>query len=518
MIDRPCCCDVGAQGIRVTSRADFALRWVRAAAQNLLRPSKVVPADCRGRWERQRDPRQHPGEFAATIREFDADHDRDGIRCRDESLSQQTAELGCVKWSLMFSSRRGEPRYRPTPIDQVMVGERTVAMIGPLVDADPGRIRAALVDAAQCQPESRVALVPDSSHVWRYGPVALDDAVSVLPDADTSNLGALLARIRNRPGPRPPLQVLVCGDYVVVDYSHALGDGRIGLHLLATAAQGPDRQRSLALAAGLNPNSAARGTWRHFGTQPGRLRNVIGLRRFHRAQMADDRKLRGAGVTATKQCVMGHMTPETTAKLRCWAAENAPGATTAAINLAASAAAFRAQGVVLADSIMVLMDCRRYLDPDAADGNGNFAVGVPLTMPATALPAQIAATMREVTDSGWPIVILGAAELKARLAGWRSKVPPPNVEVSDRVRLAFSDLGRPPMFADVTWVDNGRPPQVTAFVEPDGADAVTMLVIETEGFRTFTASFYDDILSVETVSAAVEHLCDDPISLLQGAG
>jgi len=89
--------------------------------------------------------------------------------------------------------------------------------------------------------------------------------------------------------------------------------------------------------------------------------------------------------------------------------------------------------------------------------------------------------------------------------------------VPDRLRLAVSDLGRLSLFDDVPFNDR-RPPQLVAFLEPDGADAATLLVAELAGGRTLTASFCSQMIEADTMARVLKRMCDDPVGLLTAAG
>nr|WP_296773577.1 hypothetical protein [Rhodococcus sp. (in: high G+C Gram-positive bacteria)] len=413
-----------------------------------------------------------------------------------------------------------ERTYRPTAMDRVFADGRIIAVIGPLLDLDPAGTRATLTEAERASAAARIALAPDSaSREWNYRTSFADNDVHHSPDADTADLGKLLTDIRNRPGRRSPLEVLIWGDYLAVDFSHGIGDGQMGLMAMAALASDPDGSR----AAGLAESLPARATWtalrRHYGAHPRALRDFWRLRGAHKRPPTQDslptQKIEDW--TSAKVSKSGYMAPAQVAQLKKWSSSHAEGATSASISVALWAAALRAENVTVDEHIMILFNSRRYLAPEFLGAHGNFAVGIPLHLPENSTPADIASTMRDVIDSGWPIAILGMSELKdairPRTAGGASNTQV--VEVPNALRLAVSDLGKLPMFGHLKWAEDGRPPQVAASLEPDGPDGVTMLITEVGGGRTYTASYCNKFVDDEIIESALVRACTDPVGLLQ---
>lgn len=427
----------------------------------------------------------------------------------------------------LFRRSAGRSGYRSTAMDRVFADARIIAATGPSTGLDPDAARATLATAQQSSSQPRLSLAPraDSTY-WDYRTdTAGRSAVEFLPDADTTDLGQLLTDIRNRPGVRGPLEVLICGDYLAVDFSHGIGDGQLGLLLMSALSGDPDGSRAPGLATGLPPRATWTALRRHFSANPSALADVRRLRATHKRtpNRADAPTRRIENWESAKASKAGYMAPAQVAHLKKWAKAEADGATSASISVALWAAALRAEGVAVDDHIMVLFNSRRYLDPSHLAAHGNFAVGIPLHLPAGTTPTAIASTMRAVIDSGWPIAILGMSELKDAVSSVRPgrKAAPSEatedtaVEVPDALRLAVSDLGKLPMFGHLEWVDDGRPPQVVASLEPDGPDGVTMLIAELAGGRTYTASYCSAVVDDAVIESALARLCSDPVGLLQ---
>ncbi|MGB6180090.1 MAG: hypothetical protein WBF79_02480, partial [Rhodococcus sp. (in: high G+C Gram-positive bacteria)] len=171
------------------------------------------------------------------------------------------------------------------------------------------------------------------------------------------------------------------------------------------------------------------------------------------------------------------------------------------------------------DHVMILFNCRRYLEEKHRAGHGNFAIGIPLLLPKAPSPGEVAAIMRQVIDSGWPIAVLALADVKATLKRHRVGPAPVagenTVTVSTRPRLAVSDLGNLRLYDHLNWRDDGRPRQMAAALEPDGPEGISILISQVQGARTYSASFVGAMIDPAVVERALARACSDPVSLLR---
>ncbi|MCV7434690.1 hypothetical protein [Mycolicibacterium bacteremicum] len=407
------------------------------------------------------------------------------------------------------------PAYRSTATDRDLAPARTVVTVGPVDGLTVAGVQAVLDRAVAVRPDPRLALRPDAgARRWDYDADTVRGAVTDRPDLDTTDLGRLVSQIRSRPGARRPIEVFVCGQFLVLDYSHGIGDGQFGTIGLAELARGAQADVRL-LADGLPRGAVWTALRRHFGAHPGAVRRFLELRAHHRGADTAAAERRITDWEPTKRSITRYLDPEKTGRLRTWVKQHCPGATTASVSVDMWLSALQAEGVAFDERVMILMNCRRYLAAGYATAQGNFAVGIPLRIPRQRDPAMIAASVRAVLDSGWPLAILGMAEISAI----RGNADPPSaaasVEVPNRLRLAVSDLGTLRVFDGVPFATN-RPAQLSAFLEPDGPDAATLLVSELNGGRTFTASFCTAMIDAEVIERAVDRMCDDPIALVSG--
>lgn len=411
---------------------------------------------------------------------------------------------------------RSGVRYRSTALDRALAPARTVATVGPIEGLSADRLGTILDAVARCSPVPRSMLIPEGGRRrWDYDTTTSDHVVTSRPDLDTDDQAALVTAVRNRPGPRRPLEVIVCGDHLVLDYSHGVGDGQLGILGLAVLAGG-DESRAPILAAGLPSTAVWTAAWRHYRSRPSALADVVRLRKQHKQFDVgrDGEPLRRIDHWQSAKCSVGaHLDASRVEDLRAWTKRCRPGATTASVTVALWMAALRAEGVRIDDRVMILINCRRYLGDAYRTAQGNFAVGIPIVMPPSGSPEDIARLTRRVIDSGWPLAILGMAELTSALHRPQASEATDVVDVPDRLRLAVSDLGRLTAFDGVTWKP-GRPPQFSAYLEPDGPDALTLLADDLSGGRTFTASFCSEMIAPSVVSGALQRMCADPIGLL----
>ena len=408
-------------------------------------------------------------------------------------------------------------RYRSTELDRALAPARTIVTVGPLDPPSPERIRAVLRAAENHCVDARLTVVPESDEKsWRYEAGLADRAVIPMPEVATTNQADLVTAVRNRPGTRAPVEVLVCHDHLVMDYSHGVGDGQFGPLALAVLAA-DDQSRVGLLAEGLSRNAVWTALRRHYTSKPRALLDFWRLRKQYKKVEEDENapRRRIENWESAKSTLGAYLAPEQVARLKSWAKEHRPGATTASLTVAMWLAALRAEGVRYDGHVMILMNCRRYLGEGYASAQGNFAVGIPIPMPPSESPAEIAALVRTIIESGWPIMILGMAELRSLMRSPRTPENPTVVEVPDRVRLSVSDIGRMSFFDGQQWAGD-RPPQLSAFLEPDGPDAVTLLVSELNGGRTLTASFCSAMIEPATITRALDRVCSEPVALLSG--
>ncbi|WP_238422459.1 hypothetical protein [Gordonia sp. 'Campus'] len=413
-------------------------------------------------------------------------------------------------------SSTAQGRARASVLDRALSTSRTISVTGPMAPLDLDLIRTRLTQA--CTPTSRLTLVPDpASKTWAHD-VTTAPEVCDRPDLADLPIGEIMTRLRNRPDPLPRLEVLVCGQWLVIDHTHGMGDGRLGIEQIAGVASRHDFPMTERFERSLPADAAWQAFRRHVLRHPRRLRDIMRLRSAN-ATAPGDHPVRTITDWRSSRCaVTTAMRPGQTAELKRAIADTGVRMSSAAVTVALWRTALAAQGVALDERTQILFDCRRYLDADHAEDHGNFAVGIPLRFPAGATPMEIGDRIRSVAESGWPAAVLAAGELRERVRpskpGSDPGQEPERVEVPDRLRLSVSDLGRIAIFGDIPWEPAAASHHLFAYVEPDGPDAASMLVSEIDGSRSFTTTFCSDFIGRSVIEAALDHLCEDPVSLL----
>ena len=403
---------------------------------------------------------------------------------------------------------------RASVLDRALATSRTISVTGPMTAPDLDLIRARLTRA--WTPTSRLSLVPDpASASWAHDVATLPRVVE-RPDLADLPIGDIMTRLRNRPEPLPRLEVLVCGQWLVIDHTHGMGDGRLGIEQIAGLASHHEFPMTERFERSLPPDAAGEALRRHVLRHPRRLRDIMRLRAANVSPPTHGPTRVIEDWHATRCAVTAAMRPGQTDELKRAIADTGVRMSSAAVTVALWRAALSAQGVPLDERTQILFDCRRYLDAGHAEDHGNFAVGIPLRFPRDATPMEIGDRIRAVAESGWPAAVLAAGELRARLRRSSPEEPPVprRVEVPDRLRLSVSDLGRIGIFGDLPWDLAAASHHLFAYVEPDGPDAASMLVSEIDGSRSFTATFCSDFVGRPVIEAALDHLCEDPVSLL----
>ena len=196
------------------------------------------------------------------------------------------------------------------------------------------------------------------------------------------------------------------------------------------------------------------------------------------------------------------------------------GASDASATVAIWVTALRRAGVTTDDVVQVLVDCRRYLRLGDA-GMGNLAIALPIRLTTPVTPTSVRERVRAATESAWPLAVLGLNATRARLQ--RGSPRPVDgsaspVRTSTRTRLSVSDIGRIPLYDGVLPDPPATQPQLGAGIDPDGPEALTLLVSEVGGARTFSATFHSDVLDLAAVHAALVDICRDPIAVLEASG
>jgi hypothetical protein len=336
-------------------------------------------------------------------------------------------------------------------------------------------------------------------------------AWSVTSYTGAGDLGQWLTGMGQRQDSRRPTEVLLYDNYLAVEYPHAVGDGHYGLNLVAAltnSSSGP-------LPPDLSRHAVWRAIWDHFRSNPGRLIQLISIRKTQRRNSSAPARPSPSGSTegwrATRRVSVGHLDHTRFTELQDWVVEHAPGSTRVAVMSALWLAALRSQHVKVDERVVVLINCRRYLQPEQQMCLGNFAIGVPLQI-GSLEPAAITALLRAVIESGWPLAVIAMGEVRSLLRRSAPHAHGRSATMPDLIRLSVSDMGKLP-FDHLPWV-SGRPRQATALLELNGPDAMTLLLSQVGRERSASVTYCTAAVPQATIDAAMEQMCTDPVGLL----
>ncbi|KQR96059.1 hypothetical protein ASG12_17650 [Williamsia sp. Leaf354] len=410
--------------------------------------------------------------------------------------------------------------HRPSALDRALANSRNVAIFGPLPALDRDLLTVRLRSVAAQVPRLRLdPFAADGAWTRRTDTLLVEDlapptATRDLPDTPGGYLGVIATHVRQLDP--VPLRVAVCDDHLVVDHSHGLGDGRLAPALQAVLLDSAPPAVQAALAHDAPAGSVRRALADQILRHPRRLGEVHRLRSENARTdtvaepvAVDPRQVRTVSAT---------MPPDRVAALR-ERVSAVQGASDASATVAMWVSALHRAGVANDDLVQVLIDCRRYLRRDDA-GMGNLAIALPIRMPDPVTAASVRQRVRAATESAWPLAVLGINATRARL---HRGTPDPgadtavSVRTSSRIRLSVSDIGRLPLYDGVLPGPSGPIPQLGAGIDPDGPEALTLLVSEIGGARTLSATFHPEVVAPTAVHAALVDICRDPIAVLEAS-
>jgi hypothetical protein len=411
--------------------------------------------------------------------------------------------------------------HRPSALDVALADSRNIAVFGPVPDLDRDLLTVRLRSVAAAVPRLRLdPFSTDGSWTRRTDTLLVEDLERParpddLPDVPGSHLGVIATHVRQQEP--APLRVAVCDDHLVVDHSHGLGDGRLAPALQAVLLDAAPASVHAELAHDAPAGSVRRALAEQILRHPRRLAEVRRLRAENaRTEVVseparvDPSRVRTVTATIPRDGV-GALRERISA---------VQGASSASATVAMWVSALRHAGIATDEVVQVLVDCRRYLRRSDA-GMGNLAIALPIRMPAPVTPASVRQHVRSATESAWPLAVLGMNAARARLGRGTGDPAPAEVtpvRTSSRVRLSISDIGRLAIFDGVQPPAPAAPPQLGAGIDPDGPEALTLLVSETGGARTLSATFHTDVIDAAAVHAALAAICTDPVAVLEAAG
>ena len=405
--------------------------------------------------------------------------------------------------------------HRASSRDLMRSGSRMITAIGPVRLPGIGEIRDTLTVLAHAGGHhTPIGLVPTTeSRRWEHRPQDFLGNVRQFGPCTREEVPRLLTRLARAGASAHPLNVAVAGDFLLLDISHGLGDGRLALALVRAVAGGrtgtpvPEWARTRDSALPL-----ARALTRAFATSPARVAQLLEPRPpiTLDAGPVETVPWRRSPTAVVESAVSG-----TTAELRRWRDRELPGASVSSLLFTAVARAMRSRGLTVDDKVDVLFDCRRYL-PDGATVNGNFAAGVRLALSDPGDAAEMSAAIAQATASGRPLASLAfsVAKFRRRMRAGTAHAETAHVAATPRARLVYSDMGEAALLADLDWTDEPGRRIVTALSEPADPASIVFTSVRRGRELDVSASLHDNVFDPELVRDALADALCDPLSLL----
>ncbi|SEC16513.1 hypothetical protein [Rhodococcus koreensis] len=404
---------------------------------------------------------------------------------------------------------------RASSRDLMRSGSRMITAIGPVRLPSIGEIRDTLTVLAHAGGRhTPIGLVPTTeSRRWEHRPQDFLGNVQQLGPCTREDVPRLLTGLARAGASVYPLNVAVAGDFLLLDISHGLGDGRLALSLVRAVAGGrsgtpvPEWARTRDSALPL-----ARALTRAFASSPARVAQLLESRP---STAHDSCPVEVVPWGRAPTAVVASAVSGTIAELRRWRDRDLPGASVSSLLFAAVARAMRSRGLKIEDRVDVLFDCRRYL-PDGATVNGNFAAGVRFALSDPGDAAEMSAAIAQATASGRPLasLALSIAKFRRRVRAGTAHTAASHVAATPRARLVYSDMGEAALLADLDWTDEPGRRIVTALSEPADPASIVFTSVRRGPELDVSASLHDNVFDPELVRDALADALCDPLSLL----
>ncbi len=402
---------------------------------------------------------------------------------------------------MAVSPRRLQPdTVRVAALDVQHSHRRSAVVAGPVAIPPLEQLRARFAAMAAVGPITRIGLLPSTSSTrWRYAPELVGRAITEASSAAGTDPVALLPELHRLPG--EGIRILAGGEYLVIDFSHGLGEIRLLDLLIAVllgAVDPADDDRWTTYRHSVPPLLTA--AVRAIGMGPQRL---LPLWRQHRRNVAaapGPTALHGVGVQPSPATRIARISADGVAELRGHRDSALPGVSLFAIYTCALHEAFRDAGFDIDPTVTLPFDVRRYL-PDGCDTLASFSAGLDFPLDRAG-PRGLHERMLEATRMARPVANLIVGSLKARAAmgahertEWAVGQPP-------RMRLLHSSIGTVPKtgwsFSDAAQA------RILVASDPVGPCGMTVTTSTVEGTLWMTAHFHDSVFDADRVSAALD--------------
>ncbi|WP_156750333.1 hypothetical protein [Mycobacterium sp. 852013-50091_SCH5140682] len=415
----------------------------------------------------------------------------------------------------MGSPRIGSSHFA-SGLDIQLAGARYVGCLENISVPAAELIEAGLHAAARSGPYTRVGLLPNSgARRWTFES-RLSPAIRALPRevADTGS-AAVVQYIRRQSAVRRPFEVHVSDRHIAVDVDHGLGDARLFVDFVHALFTMRDGRNPRWIAEPDTRFALSRALVRTFAVHPSRVasasrRALMSRTGTAHAEIATDPMPWSPSVAVEDL----HLGAEYGQAVDRWREANAPKVGRAATWLMIVRRALAATGVDIADTVRLVIDCRRYL-PRGRRVNDNFIFGLKVLAPADKALTDVGREIKEQVASGFPVLAMGL--VSARSLAWPAPQSPgvPCVwRPGSPADMVYSDVGPLTPFDDGPWRPN-EPKVVSALLDPASPSHVSVFTGMIGGERTISFTFHDNVYDRNSIRKAVDAIRSDPIGFLE---
>jgi len=390
--------------------------------------------------------------------------------------------------------------------DRPWIDAHVTILLGPFEMPSLRELRDAVGALAERYPWSRLTWRPDQRARYWLHDRSPESIVIERPWGGEFNLGKRLDDLALDHSLETPLILIRYPNCLGLRMSHGLGDGRAFLTVMSAVLLTAMTDAVVdwpAEPAGRFPLVTA--AWRTFGRHPSAVVRAI------RDRPARESKTSSAiekPWQPSRHTVHRTISRSTTDELFAWGKAAAPGANAFGLKAAALLIAFRAAGLEVSQDVRVVADLRRYLDWRYIDGN--FLAGVPVRLNASMTPEHISAVVKTMSRSGRPL----AGQMLTAMRGGVRMESPTTVAPDLLPTVTFSDLGKSPELNRLSFLPDG-PRLFAGSAPPEGPLGLTVFMSETSQGVTLNATFHDNVVDPERVTAALDMVATDPIALLK---
>lgn len=397
-------------------------------------------------------------------------------------------------------------------LDQAWQPFRIAWVLGELETPDVQELRAALISLAEHAPGHPLISLFDHKNN-RYTPVArphLEDhvarTVSELPTKLTVS-PEMLAGTMLEPQPYP-MRILISGEYIALSASHALGDARSLMWLLAELIikRPPKLEEFVCRTSTVHLLNIA---LRQYLRRPSQLLRAVEDRPSGPPPTTEGNPFPPAPPLEKTAVQSSRIRRADLELLRRWRQDNCPSATMASLAFTIWFRALNRTGHV-PEGFYLLVDARRYGGIQSEQLWGNYAKSV-YVRPASVLSADdVSSALKQTISSTRPLATLTAqAFYQARPSNSKKLIQPSAAEVS----YSLTYLGAPPSLTRLPWLGDRSQTRFITGATPADRLGVTVSFLELRAEMLVSVSLRQDNPDAARIATSL-HAITEPCQLL----